>query len=559
MKWDEIQPKTVKWDEIQPEEPQPQGSEGGMLGEMASSAGDVGLELISAINRGAVNLADFLSTDQINNILQMAGSEKQVPGLKDVYGIQKATAGGFMEPGLGREAVQTGGELAAPGAAAGAVMRGVSKIAPKVPGAVESTRQAIIRQLGSTKATQDVPAAISSGAGMTVGGEVGEEIAGPYGRAVGEAVGAIGAPAAAAIGGKMAKPSVTKAFAKAHKLGYKIPPVLAKGTKTQQFMEGTAGPVPTKQKASLHNQQVTNKLIKKELGYPEDVPLSSEGLQAVRSEAGEVYKQASGLGNFKVDSQFNQDLANIAKLGSSVSKEFPSMVKKDVIKLVKGFENKKQVSSEALIDVVKQLRAESSTGFRSQDPNTVSMAKAQGKIANALEGLMERNISQTQPGFLDQFKAARQRIAKTYTIEKALKGENVDAVALGRQLDKGKPLSGVIKDVAEMGQSFKGAFQTNVPQQSNFRPMDVVAGVGAAGYTQQPGYLAAMGARPAIRSLLLSKPYQKMLASVKPSAIKRILSLPPKSQAGAVTALLKEFNDLQTQTQTNSPEGQIQQ
>ena len=154
---------------------------------------------------------------------------------------------------------------------------------------------------------------------------------------------------------------------------------------------------------------------------------------------------------------------------------------------------------------------------------------------------MERNIKISKPEFLSQFKAARRRIAKTYTVEKALKGENVDAVALGRQLDKGKPLSGTIRDVAEFGQQFKGSAQTVPPQQTNFRPMDYVAGVGGAVATGNPAYLLAAGARPGLRSLLLSKPYQAMMARVKPTAIKKVIAMPKQSQAAALAALLQEF------------------
>lgn len=553
MKWDDLQEnkpkgKTVKWDDLQ--ETQPVGSEGGGLGQMAEGAANVGTELISAINRGTVDVAEFLTTDQINNILQMAGKEK-IPGISDIPFVKEATTGNFMEPGLAKEAVRAGGELVGPAAAIGTGLRGAAQMAPKVQPFIETARQGVLRQLGKTTTLQDVSAAIASGAGREVGGEIGEDIGGETGRQVGEAVGAIGAPMVAAAGTAMAKPTISRAFAKAHKLGYKIPPVLAKGTKTQQFMEGAAGPVPTKQKASIHNQQITNKLVKKDIGYPDDVPLSSDGLNAVRAEAGKAYDNVKIIGVFKSDKPYKEALTNITKQNSALQRDFPGAVRKDISDMVNTY-TRKQMSSEGTVEAVKQLRADSSAGFNSTDPAISGMARAKGKVADALEKLMERQASKTHPDLVPALKAARQRIAKTYTVEKALKGENIDAVALGRMLDKGKPLSGAMRDIAEVGQNFKGAVQTNVPQQSNFRPMDVVAGVGAAGYMQQPGYLAAMGARPAIRSILLSKPYQKMLASVKPGAIKRILSLAPESQTGAIAALLDEFNSLQNTTQTDS-------
>lgn len=344
----------------------------------------------------------------------------------------------------------------------------------------------------------------------------------------------------------------SRAFMKAHKLGYKVPPSLVKPTKTQQFAEGTAGPVPTKQKASIQNQSVTNELIKKEIGYPKDIPLSREGLQGIRAEAGKVYEQAKNLGTFTVDKNFTSQIKGIAKQGSTISKEFPGLIKKDVAKMVKNFTGKKTISAESTVELIKQLRADSSVGFKSQDPATLALAKANGKMANALEGLMERNIEKSSRGFLKAFRDARQRIAKTYTVENALKGENVDAVFLGRQLDKGKPISGRMKDVAEFGQHFKGAAQINPPQQTNFRPVDIAVGVGGALSAQNPAYLLAMGARPSLRTLLLSKPYQNMLARVKPGALKRVMKLPESSQAAAIASLLEEFKALENEPQPNS-------
>jgi hypothetical protein len=82
--------------------------------------------------------------------------------------------------------------------------------------------------------------------------------------------------------------------------------------------------------------------------------------------------------------------------------------------------------------------------------------------------------------------------------------------------------------------------------------MDVVTGIAAAVGTGSPAYLLAMGARPALRTILLSKPYQKMLARVKPAAIKRVMKMPERAQAGAIAVLLDEFKGLENETQTSS-------
>ena len=70
-----------------------------VLGEFAASA-----------NRSVTELIDFLGPDSVNAILRLAGSDKQMPtltGALEGTGIQ----GGFMEPGIARDAVQAGGAL----------------------------------------------------------------------------------------------------------------------------------------------------------------------------------------------------------------------------------------------------------------------------------------------------------------------------------------------------------------------------------------------------------------------------------------------------------------
>ncbi len=340
------------------------------------------------------------------------------------------------------------------------------------------------------------------------------------------------------------KIEASKAFIKAHKLGYKVPPALAKPTKTQQITEGAvAGSAVTRQKASVHNQKITNGLIKKDIGYSKDMPLSQDGLASIRAEAGKAYEAVKVIGAFKSDALYVKALGNVAKRGSAMAKDFPQAVRKDINKMI-GAYNRKQMSAEGTVDAVRQLRAESSAGYNSTDPAISGMARAKGKVANALEGLMERQAAQTHPDLVPALKAARQKIAKTYTIEKALKGENVDARILGKQLDKGKPLSGLTKDVAEFGSKFKKAADPETPQPTGFRVTDSIMAAGGAIAMSEPILLALAGVRPAVRMLILSKPYQAMLAKPNsPSITKSVLKamkLPERESIAALTAIMTD-------------------
>ena len=159
-------------------------------------------EFASAVNRGAVNLLDFIGPEQINNVLQLIGSESRVPTLGEQPAVQAATTGEFMEPGLARQAVRTAGEFVAPTGAVGQLVRTAAAQIPKVAPQAATVAQRVT-QAAAAPALPEATAAAAAGAGSEVGAEAGEAIAGPEGRQIGRLAGGILAP----ISGVFAKES----------------------------------------------------------------------------------------------------------------------------------------------------------------------------------------------------------------------------------------------------------------------------------------------------------------------------------------------------------------
>jgi hypothetical protein len=85
-------------------------AEKGLLG----SLGDAGLEAMSGVNRAVVDGLNFLTADQINALLNISGSEKRIPDLYDLEGVEEATQGNYMEPGLLRDIIRQGSEFLSP-------------------------------------------------------------------------------------------------------------------------------------------------------------------------------------------------------------------------------------------------------------------------------------------------------------------------------------------------------------------------------------------------------------------------------------------------------------
>lgn len=126
-------------------------------------------EAASAANRGLLNMVQTLGVDPVNAALQLAGVEGQIPKLTETE-IGKAIAGGgFLEPGIVRDVIQTGGELAAPGAAIGKFTRAVAGAIP----AAQTVGSGIAQQLAQGTTRADVGFSALSGAGSRVGEEAG--------------------------------------------------------------------------------------------------------------------------------------------------------------------------------------------------------------------------------------------------------------------------------------------------------------------------------------------------------------------------------------------------
>lgn len=302
--------------------------------------------------------------------------------------------------------------------------------------------------------------------------------------------------------------------------GYVIPPTQAAPTKINKLLEGFSGKLQTAQKASEKNQEVTNNLAKKSIGIPEDIPITNSALSDVRKDAGKAYSKISKLGtDFQTDSKFKNAISDLDKDVRAAMKEFPALVGNKEIETLQKSLNKQTISPEASIELIKHLRSDATANLKNfQDPAKVALGRAQKKASDAIEDMIDQNLTKSKNRqLLTDYRAARQKIAKAYTIEEALNETtgNVSAKKIGSALDKGKPLSGELKQIGEFSRAFPKAAQ-NVEQigsQPGFSPLDVATGLIAGGATGNPLAGAAVAARPAVRAVILSKPFQKYAVS----------------------------------------------
>lgn len=185
---------------------QPERQDRGIIGRIA----DAGLEAAAGINRGATGLVDFAASLP-NAALELAGVDARIPSLTNV--LAPATAGNFMEPGLGRDIVRQGSEIVPGGVAGGALMRGVAQSAPAfsasgnaaAPLAQQSALSGSLQQMGGSTLGQDALYSALSGVGSVVGREGGQLVGGDTGANIGSFIGAVAAPASVAVGSGLAR------------------------------------------------------------------------------------------------------------------------------------------------------------------------------------------------------------------------------------------------------------------------------------------------------------------------------------------------------------------
>lgn len=435
---------------------------------------------------------------------------------------------------------RVGGNVAATLPVGGVLGAGVKALFPAAAGQAIGTsiatgglRTGAQLGRGADLAVRGVGGAVSGGASAALvnpddageGALIGAALPG-----VVQGLGAAGHAVRSTLRGPTVQPQTAAAVQSARAAGYVVPPTQANPTLTNRLLEGVAGKQSVGQNASSQNQVVTNELIRKALGIPDDVPINMEALDAVRREAGQAYANIAGLGPLN---------AAGARLPGSVAVTDavdPLMIRRTEVDAGELVRSWKQANHDA-------------TGYyraygRDANPETLAKAKAASDAAKQIDDFMQQSLdSMGRSDLLTELKNARVRIAKTYNAEAALNEAtgNFSAPKMGSQLTKGKPLSGEMRQVAEFANAFPKAAQMPEKMGSlpGTTPLDWAAAGTVSGLSGNPWMLGSVASRPIARSLALSPLVQNRLggaAAAGPGSAGWLTS--PQNQA-ALEALFR--------------------
>lgn len=296
----------------------------------------------------------------------------------------------------------------------------------------------------------------------------------------------------------------------AQKQGYVVPPSTTNPSMLNRVLESIGGKDGTAQDAALRNMEVTNTLARRAVGLTDDTAITPEALSAVRAGASAPYNAVRAAGEIASDSKLADDLAAITEKYRGAAKDFPGLARTDILDIVESV-NQPKFSADSGLDAISILRDKADAAFRGGDKG---LGKAYREVSKAIEDVIERNLSgrgEAGAELLKQFREARQLIAKTYSVEKALNAStgNVNAAKLGSQLARGAPLSGDLATAGRFGQAFPRAAREMLDSGS-VRNTDVILGGGASVLSQEPGYLLYPYLRQLARSGLLSEAGQTL-------------------------------------------------
>ena len=203
------------------------------------------------------------------------------------------------------------------------------------------------------------------------------------------------------------------------------------------LLERIAGKTELQQKAASQNQPEIDRLARRAVQLPADGDLTRASMQNIRRQEYQTgYVPVTRIGPISTDTAFTQSLDDVLAAYTGPGRSFPNAIPQPVTDLVNNY-RVGQFNSGDAVGATRTLR-EASRANMARGNNELGLA--QRAISNALEDQIERALQTAgQPNVLDQFRASRQRMAISHSVEDAIVegGGSVNARKLANDLQTG--------------------------------------------------------------------------------------------------------------------------
>jgi hypothetical protein len=222
-----------------------------------------------------------------------------------------------------------------------------------------------------------------------------------------------------------------------------------------KLLVNAAGDAVVNAKAAKSNAPRWNEIAREDMGLPKNTPLDDKAFDKARAAHSAPYDNIRKIGVMRASDDVLGELGGL-KLDplSTSSPEKAAKVNAVVDRVIGQVEN--GLSGDNVVGQIRGFRKDANQVLKNPNasPIDIDVAEANLSIANALENLIERNIG--NPKALDEFRAARTAIAKTYDWERTtgVTTKQVDPLQVVKLAEKGKPLTGKLADVANVAGNF---------------------------------------------------------------------------------------------------------
>jgi 3-dehydroquinate dehydratase len=276
-----------------------------------------------------------------------------------------------------------------------------------------------------------------------------------------------------------AKAPQLDAAAEAQRLKIALNPADIDPSVSTRFLSAAAGPRGPESLATANKPRVTE-IAKNELGLDNTTSLTSGSYKQARANLAAPYDEVRKLPAMVADEGVVKNLNELRRNNKLIGGEG---VAKKVNKLVDNAVDQTQagLTGAELLDNVRNLRSDAKKIYNNQNatPKQIAVADANLAIANQLESMIESNIS--NPKLLDQFRDARQKMARTYVYEGATDFNTgmVDVSKLARITAKDNALTGDIASLGKIAGNFPDVFTTTAA--SKFYDLPRLSRSGLAG------------------------------------------------------------------------------
>lgn len=248
-----------------------------------------------------------------------------------------------------------------------------------------------------------------------------------------------------------------EAAQEANRLGINLNPAASNPTLRNQLKEMMVGGEYLDKLIAESDKHQWSKIAKNELGIAERENLADPATFAkARQAANKPYEDIKKIGNFVADEDTVTALNDLRQSEALIGGE---ATKGTIDKLIDSAVTRVQggLTGKDLLDNISNLRKDARTIYKKTDlsPEQRAVADANIGIANALEGLVEKNLA-ANPKLLEQFREARTKMAKSYAYENATDMNTgiLDPIKIAQLTAKDNALTGDIAAIGKIAGNF---------------------------------------------------------------------------------------------------------